>query len=330
MTAKTKTEGAGGGLSLIHVIKGRRFLLEVESSANAEDYRKYEDLRSDIWGFPEDSLPGTRNMLCENFLHEGSSLYLAAYAADEKGNLERSPESCVGFSYGFVGLKDKSLGFDRPENLWFYAQYTGVRESFRSYGLGVLLKELQRDVLLRRFGVATVVCTYDPLTGVNARRNIHHFGMDVLEYRPAVYGEFGGYLNRSDIPSDRFFMSWDLKRKLERPNLSPGSWRPLFGATLGFSVETVKGKSGPVKLEVVRDAAPVAAPRGEFVLVPIPSDFYSMLRETDVDDPAVRRIPLDWRLATRKAFQSLLAEGYRIIDFTTVAGLGQYVLSRRG
>lgn len=314
-----------GDLSRIHVVRGRRFLLKVEDSEDAAEYRKYESLRNEIWGFPEDSLPGTRNMLCENFLHEGSSLFLAVYAADDNDELAPDPKACVGFSYGFVGLKDKALGFSSPDNLWFYSQYTALIRAYRSYGLGVLIKEFQRDVLLEVLGISTVVCTYDPLTWVNARRNIHQFGMDVLEYRPAVYGDFGGLLNRLDVPSDRFFMSWDLRKKPEPPELSLETLKPLTARLFKVEIQDVQGRSGRLKLDVIRKATFSA--RGELLLVPIPDDFYLMLHETDVEAAAVRRIPLDWRLATRKIFQTLLAEGYRIIDFLRVDNGSYYLLA---
>jgi len=301
------------GCSRVHVLQGRKFRLKVEDSEQAADYQKYEDLRNDIWGFPEDSLPGTRNMICENFLQDGSSLFLAAYAADDEGKLVEDEAHFIAFSYGFAGVKDKRLAFRSLDNLWFYSQYTAVREEYRASGLGVLIKEFQRDVLLEWWGIATVVCTYDPLTGVNAHRNIRHFGMDVLEYRPAIYGEFGGRLNRRDVPSDRFFMSWDLKKKHTPPDFKAKDSRVEAPHALRVELKEVRGRSGPVIIEVVREAE--AAAGGEFLLVPIPADFYSLLRETDVEDEAVRRIPLDWRLLTREAFQSLFAKGYRIVDF---------------
>ena len=301
------------GFSRVHVLQGRKFLLKVEDSDQAADYQKFEDLRNDIWGFPEDSMPGTRNMICENFLQDGSSLFLAAYVADEDGTLIEDPGHFIAFSYGFVGVKDKRLAFRSLDNLWFYSQYTAVREEYRAYGLGVLIKEFQRDVLLEWLGIAAVVCTYDPLTGVNACRNIRHFGMDVLEYRPAIYGEFGGRLNRRDIPSDRFFMSWDLKRKHTPPDLRTEDWPAQAPSVFRVELKKIRGRSGRMMIEVVRAAG--AAAGDKTVLVPIPADFYVMLRETDVEDEAVRRIPLDWRLRTREAFQSYFAEGYTITDF---------------
>jgi predicted GNAT superfamily acetyltransferase len=56
-----------------------------------------------------------------------------------------------------------------------------------------------------------------------------------------------------------------------------------------------------------------------------------MLRETDVADPEVRRIPVDWRMATRAVFLDLFARGYRVVDFLKAGDrvpANQYVLAR--
>jgi len=308
--------------------RGRRFLLRVEDSSDAADYKKYEDLRNEVWGFPEDHLAGTRNMMCENFLHEGSSLFIGAFAGDEAGGFSRAAARLVAFCYGFVGLRDKTRGFRDPANLWFYAQYTGVRPEYQSYGLGVCLKEFQREVLLEHYGVTQVVCTFDPLTAINAHRNIRQFGMAVVDYRVSTYGEYGGFLNRLDVPTDRFFMAWDLERKLGRPEYDFGAAlatpRPIWTGE-----RRVAGKSSELELEVVEGTDPDAA--GDPLLVRIPFDFYKMLRETDVADGEVRRIPLDWRMATRTIFQALFARGYRVVDFLKAEGGASahyYVLSR--
>ena len=67
-------------------------------------------------------------------------------------------------------------------------------------------------------------------------------------------------------------------------------------------------------------------------LLEIPFDFYAMLKETAVDDPEVRRIPLDWRLITRRVFLSLFESGWRVVDFRLLSDGDRkrdfYVLSR--
>jgi predicted GNAT superfamily acetyltransferase len=309
-------------------VRDKRFLLCVETSHESADYRMYEDLREEIWGYPDDHMSSTRNMMCENVFHEGGSLFIGAFAEDEDGSFGHDGKRLVGFCYGFVGVRDKEIGFRTPANLRFYAQYAGVRKAYQSYGLGILLKEYQREMVRDLLGVSTIICTYDPLTGVNAHRNIHHFGMDVLEYRVATYGEYGGLLNRPDVPTDRFLMSWDLARTGKRPGyeLEAAMAAP---PTIVAATRRVEGKSGELELEVVEGTDPGA--KGDILLVRIPLDFYRMLQETEVEDSPARRIPVDWRMATREVFQALFARGYGIVDFhkaETGAPVNAYVLTR--
>ncbi len=301
------------GLEKIQEIKGRKFLFKVETSARASDYTKYEDLRFEIWGEPTDTLPGERNMVCENFLHEGSSLFISVYVADENGQFREDKEHFIGFSYGFVGLKDKDTGFRKTDNLLFYSQYTGVRKDFWNYGLGIMIKEFQKEKIIKTFGIDTVTCTYDPLTGINAYRNIHHFGMEVLEYREACYGDFGGYLNRADVPCDRLFVSWDLRKKVEKPEYDLDFFVDSDELALRSEYVEVRGLRGPVKLETVGGIN--LDSDSEFLLIEIPYDFYLMLRETDVPQKKIRNIPLEWRMESRRVFQTYLGRRYKIIDF---------------
>jgi predicted GNAT superfamily acetyltransferase len=310
---------------------GKSFLLRLESSAQSRDYDKYEKLRNEIWGFPEDNLPGSRNMMCENFLHDGGSLFIGVYALGAEGGALADDLPFVAFSYGFVGVKDKEIAFKKIENLRFYSQYTGIRHEFRGFGLGAAIKEFQRNKVRDLFGIDTITCTFDPLTGVNAWRNVHHFGMEVEDYRVSTYGEYGGLLNRLDVPSDRFFMTWDLSRPAA-PGESP--WASAFTESLGVvrcREEIVAGRFGPVELEIL--AGVELEPKAEILFVRIPRDFYAMLRETDVGLPDVREIPVRWRTATRELFLALFAGGYAVADFFSTPGPrseNYYVLRRTG
>lgn len=296
-------------------IRDKKFLFRVEDSHQAADYKKYEDLRQAVWQFAEDHMAGTRNLLCENFLHEGSSLFLGVFEEAENGRFVLDGQHLVGFSYGFVGLKDKSLGFDRPSNLWFYSQFLGVRPDFLNYGLGIMIKEFQKEVLLEVLHIETVVCTYDPLTAVNAYRNIRHFGMKVVEYRVAPYGEYGGRLNRQDVPSDRFFMSWNLKENFrpQVPEPEVAGYMERWPWTLRIDYRQLETEKGQASLEVA--AGPVLGLEDEYLLVPIPVDFYLMLNLTDVEEPEIRLIPVNWRFQTREIFLHYFQRGYSVVDF---------------
>src|SRR5512137_2794058 len=130
------------------IVRDRRFLLRVETSRESGDYRMYEDLREEIWGYPDDHMSSARNMMCENVFHEGGSLFIGAFAESPAGGFVPGASNLVGFCYGFVGVRDKEVGFRNAGNLRFYAQYAGVRQAFQSYGLGILLKEFQREAVL--------------------------------------------------------------------------------------------------------------------------------------------------------------------------------------
>ena len=300
----------------IYKIKGKNFLFNVESSGHPRDYVKYEELRNEIWGDPEDGLPGARNMMCTNFLYDGSNLFIAVYVESKSGVFKQDGEHLVGFSYGFVGIKDKKVAFREPDNILFYSQYVGVRQDFQLYGLGTLIKQFQGEKLMEILGIYTVTNTFDPLTGINAYRNIHHFGMDVIEYRDAFYEDFFGLLNRADIPCDRFIIFWDLKKDIQRPEYDLERLIDSGYIALEAGAEEVKGRSGVLMLEVVKDLN--LDLDHEFLLVEIPVDFYRMLRETDVAEDKVRSIPLEWRMKTRQVFKTLFERKYKIIDFRLV------------
>jgi predicted GNAT superfamily acetyltransferase len=300
-------------LDTIHVLKGKKYLFAMELSHAKDDYQKYEDLRQEIWKEPTDQLAGVRNMLCESYFDGGSSLFTGVFVEDEKGAFLKDGDHMVGFSYGFVGVRDKEMGYRSLENFQFYSQYLGVKKDFQDLGLGVLIKEFQKKVVLEIFGVDTITCTYDPLVGVNAHRNIYRFGMEVVEYRVAYYQDFGGELNRVDVPSDRLFVSWDLTGDIRRSSYDLDDLVDSDHLVIHSRISEVRGRSGPVRLEVVTDIQPNWD--RDYALVEIPFDYYRMIKETDVPDLDVRKIPLDWRLATREVFQKLFELKYKVVDF---------------
>jgi len=296
-------------LNEVREYRGQKFLFKVEDSMDYKDYKKYERLRMETWGDPADFMPSERNMLDENFLDMGSALYIAVFVQDRSGSFLEDWEHFVGFSYGFVGIRDKKMGFNRP-------QYTAVKQPYRKFGLGIAIKEFQKKTLLDVFHIHEIVCTFDPLTGVNAHRNIHCFGMDILEYKEAHYSDYFGVLNREDVPCDRFFASWKLLGKTQRPHFD---LKELLGSGLLVNrSEAIKiqGRSGPVLMETVKNVD--LEKTGSRLLVEIPYDFYRMLEETRVEERAVREIPVEWRSVTRKVFLELFKRGYEIRDFDTL------------
>jgi predicted GNAT superfamily acetyltransferase len=229
-------------------------------------------------------------------------------------------------------VRDKDVAFRDPDNLVFYSQYAAVRPDLQSGGLGVRLKEFQGEQVKDRLGVRVITCTFDPLAGINAYRNVHILGMEVLAYKDAYYEGFSGRLNRLDIPSDRFLVSWDLDdpRDRDRDEIDLRGLLQSGAALVHTETECIPGKSGDLDLRVA--AGLRLDPGKDPALIEIPYDFYTMLRETDVPDERIRRIPLTWRTLTRRAFHESFAAGYRIADFRYLEDDGGkrdfYVLSR--
>lgn len=308
-------------LEVLWESRGKWFLLAVETSDRASDYAKYEALRETIWGDPNDSFASVWIMAEKNYFNYGSSLYIGVFKQDEKGNFPRDKEHIVGFTYGYTGVNDQAAAFNQPENMFFYSLYAGIHPGYQNYNLGIKLKNFQRETVMGILGINIITCTYDPLTAVNAYRNIHKLGMNVISYQDAHYKGFFGKLNRADVPCDRFLVSWDLNKESLRSEYVLKSQIAAGKTIIESDVEEVEGKNGPIVLPVpLRKSLNIKKDSvlGNYILLEIPYDFYTMLRETDVSSGKVRDIPLRWRMETRKAFHRLFAAGYKIVDFHSI------------
>ncbi|MBN1224530.1 MAG: hypothetical protein JXB23_14875 [Candidatus Aminicenantes bacterium] len=312
--------------------KGRKFLFKVETSQKLSDFAKYETIRNEIWGAPRDHLAGPRNLGVENFFHEGSNLLTSVYVENADGNFQEDEFSLVGFSYGYIGARDKKIAFRKQENIVFYSQYIGVKAEYQNYGLGILLKEFQKRIVLDVYGLSVITCTCDPLVSVNAYRNVRHFRMNVEEYRTACYGTYEGKLNRADVPSDRLFLTWNLKEEARLPEYDLKKLVGSGHALVLSDVSEVMGVSGTLSLEIVKRIQ--VHLHHDLLLVEVPFDFYTMLQETAVPDEEVRRIPLDWRMVTRQVFLDLFRRDYKVLDFAMLKEgdrrRGFYVFSAAG
>ena len=74
--------GGMKALEIIHESRGKKFLFSVETAYAADNYSKYEELRREIWGDPEDYFASACNMASESFFHEGGSLFIGVFTED--------------------------------------------------------------------------------------------------------------------------------------------------------------------------------------------------------------------------------------------------------
>lgn len=216
-----------------------------------------------------------------------------------------------GFVYSMAGLKG-----GRPMQ---WSHMLGVTAAARSANLGTQLKLAQREAA-RAMGLDLIEWTYDPLQAMNAHLNFAKLGVVVEEYEENIYGESSSLLHRGS-PTDRFVAEWHL----DEPH-----------------VERRTGeRAGPLMRDASVRSAPVVNPSGSAgemlaptagrldlddrrVLVEIPAGFTEMQASTP-------DLALEWRMATRRIFQSYFARGYRAVDFflSREAKRGQYLLTRK-
>lgn len=267
--------------------------MEVRPLDRWQDLQACEELQREIWG--EDFAQVAPAGLMKVTRRVGG---VASGAFDEDGRL-------VGFVYGITGQGEDG----RPLH---WSHMLGVRRGDRDRGLGLRLKEHQRELMLDR-GVEEARWTFDPLVARNAHFNLNRLGVRVLDYEPDMYGDSDSRLHRG-LGTDRFVVAWDLAGydpQAAREGESPSGERAAGAG------EPATGEPAAGAPEASDDEAAGAAP--PVVRVEIPSDIFAV-RERDPDEAQA------WRRRTRRAFLSRLRAGYRVSSFVPGPDRGFYLL----
>jgi predicted GNAT superfamily acetyltransferase len=214
-------------------------------------------------------------------------------------------ERLVGFVFGLSGL--------RRNRIAHWSHMLAVYEEARGLGAGRLLKERQRDTLLR-LGCEVVYWTYDPLVARNANLNLCRLGAVPEEYVRDMYGFDTGSSLHSGLGTDRFVVAWEIASPrvtaaLEGRGVPP---QPLPEAASVLAISHFA--TGGLSEEPLSDAE-LAAAREYFVEIP---DDIELVRAAAFEEG--RR----WRAATRYALETGLALGFR------VAGLARGAVGETG
>ncbi len=214
-----------------------------------------------------------------------------------------------GFVYSLAAVKGGRL------TQW--SHMLGVTADARGSGLGAQLKLAQREYAMK-MGVDLIEWTYDPLQALNAHLNLAKLGVVVEEYAENIYGDSSSPLHQG-TPTDRFIAEWRLATphverriaSLGRPIVRDASVAsaPLVNASMELGEWPVPGAAA-LDLDARR------------LLVEIPMGFTAM----QAQQPS---LALEWRMATRRIFQSYFARGYRAVDFylSRESSRGHYVLA---
>jgi predicted GNAT superfamily acetyltransferase len=273
-------------------------LTEIKTIEGVEHFAELQRL---VWG--SDPLDVVPNHVTVTVLKNGGAL-LGAYSDDGPA----ATGGMVGAAFWWLGAADGKLKV--------CSHMAGVLPEWQGRGVGLQLKQTQRELVLAQGLTDWITWTYDPLQRVNAVFNIRRLGATCNSYYRNVYGTMNDTLN-AGAPSDRFQVDWHLRseRTLRALAGSPiqqqpvdASWQ-ILPTTIG-----AHGLRQPVECEPRLDGTPIA--------VPIPADI-NRIRRTD------QGLGMAWRLYMRERFESAFAAGYSV---TVCVHLGEaewhYLLTR--
>jgi predicted GNAT superfamily acetyltransferase len=216
---------------------------------------------------------------------------IVAAALDDAG-------AFAGFIFGITGWRD-----GRPTH---WSDMLAVRSDLRGRGIGLMLKRHQRSTLLER-GIDNVVWTYDPLESRNAWLNLTRLGATTREYLRDCYGPSSSPLH--SLGTDRVIVRWPLASDRVRDRMDGGT-TPVVEAG---DAPVINPEGGAVDLDL-------DAPR---LRLRIPADIQAL----KAADPAAA---VEWRAATRTAFEAYFARGYEAVALLREGPAGSsYLLVRQ-
>lgn len=221
-----------------------------------------------------------------------------------------------------VGLALSFLGIHQTEQggvIKHCSHQMGVHPDHRGRGIGFALKKAQWQ-MVRKQGIALMTWTYDPLLSRNAYLNVRQLGAICQTYKREYYGEMVDALN-AGLASDRFEVEWWLNTPRVEKRLDTANYVRIRldeyrqGNAQQLYLPETDATSG-----LLMPPEQYALPERTLLLMPIPSDFQTMRRDT----PTLAR---DWRFFTRKVFETAFAAGYIVTDFVYENGRSYYVLT---
>ena len=238
-----------------------------------------ETLQKDVWGSNDlDVVPLT--MLVAS--RAVGAVLVGAY--DES--------KLVGFVYGFPGYENGQVTH--------HSHMLAVKSSYRNSNLGYQLKLAQRERVLAQ-GIDRITWTFDPLQSLNAYFNFRKLGVIADAYKINFYGEAtSSFLHQ--IGTDRLWVTWllDSERVRERLRTEGQQSLPEPGHI-------------PCLVQLGANDAPQRNERSgilgqEHLSIEIPADINALQNEKP-------ELAVEWREATRWAFNETITSGYLVEQF---------------
>jgi predicted GNAT superfamily acetyltransferase len=260
-----------------------------------EDFATVVDLEREIWGPGYDEVVPVP-ILAVTVMR--GAILIGAFEGDRM----------VGFVYSLPGLKH-----GKPMQ---WSHMAGVLEAYRSDGVGFQLKILQRERALA-MPLDLIEWTYDPMQAMNAHLNFAKLGVVAEEYEINVYGESTSPLHKGN-PTDRFVAEWRIgDERVQQRLRGAGPLAPVLTVEPAVQAQPAGEWLEPAGIDLALDARRVS--------VTIPTGFSRLLSESP-------DLAMEWRMATRGAFTTYFARGYRAIEFflDREARKGAYLLVKQG
>uniref|UniRef100_A0A7C1J9C0 N-acetyltransferase domain-containing protein n=1 Tax=Caldilinea aerophila TaxID=133453 RepID=A0A7C1J9C0_9CHLR len=306
--------------------------ITIRAITSIEEIEHFQRLEQLIWQSPPDELMPVHMVITA--IHNGGGL-LGAFA--EEGPAETG--GMIGLAFWFPGLgvpttqpwrgtrRETGTAPQAPSSegalqLKMCSHMVGVLPGWQGRGLGVQLKQAQRQAILAQGMTDWVTWTYDPLFRVNGVLNIHRLGAVCNTYRRNWYGIMKDGIN-AGLPSDRCQVDWwiaseRVQRRLAAGSRSRGIERSTTPTVLPGKLHIVPTRPAgsrfrvPVEVELPLDGRPLA--------LPIPDDIADIRR---TDPP----LGMAWRMAMRAYLEQAFQAGYVMTDCVHLPDQGwHYVL----
>lgn len=248
-----------------------------------------ETLQKEVWGIPDIEVVPASHLVASI---AAGGILIGAFEG----------ERAVGFAYGFVGLED-------GRNV-HHSHMLAVSPALRGQDVGFRLKAAQRDRVTAQ-GIELMSWTFDPLQSLNANFNFNKLGVFADRYFVNFYGEeAGSFLHQNG--TDRLWVTWPLLSESVIAKMGKMSSPSEFSS--GYSLVRCGDDLRPKVIELEKNVDKVS--------IDIPLSIGQI-------EAADMGLAAEWRQATRTAFTSALADGFRVEGFQRSAGHGTYFLSRK-
>jgi predicted GNAT superfamily acetyltransferase len=260
---------------------GKRFLIrDVEGEA---EYHAIEDIQREAWSFSDLDVVPFSTLIATKC---AGGIVIGAFEGDYM----------IGFAYGFPGYEDGHASI--------HSHMLAVRPVYRNARAGHYLKLAQRREALEK-GIDEITWTFDPLQSLNAHLNFTKLGVISNRYIVNLYGEESSSPLHKGFGTDRLWVRWLLEsdRVRELAERAASGSAPTAAAPLTAQPRIVFAESGRPRFADVREC--LAENR---CLIEIPYDI-NALKERDPE------AGVEWREATRAAFQSALEAGFTVTGF---------------